>query len=112
MDCALIAECVGEERDRLRTIALFAFGSREDVVEFAVAGTPCNDTIQQGFCYVAAGVRELYPGDRILAILEAEAFVAIPLRDAKGTVIGLMAVTHRQPLMERAELRSRRLMGS
>jgi PAS domain S-box-containing protein len=106
VDCAMIAETVGDEQDRVRTIAIFAFGAVEDVIEFPLTGTPCGDALEQGFCFCGTGVRKRYPDDRILAIMEAEGFVGMPLKDAQGTIIGLMAVIHRQPLVERETIES------
>jgi diguanylate cyclase (GGDEF)-like protein/PAS domain S-box-containing protein len=90
-DYVLVATVVAEQQDRVRTQAVFGHGQLMDTFEYPLRGTPCERVISQNLCAFAAGVRERFPEDRILAQMGAEAYVGTPLLDSAGRALGLIA---------------------
>ena len=103
---ALVGELDGPERDRIRTLAVWAGDRFAANVEYALRGAPCGHVIEgDGVVTCAAGVRERFPDDALLERLGADSYMGVPLRDSAGRVIGNLVVMHdapmrRQPLAE------------
>ncbi len=97
-DYVLIGELFGEERESVRTVAVYARGRDMENLSFPLAGTPCERVIAEGLCSFEEGVRQKFPLDHIAAEMGVESYVGVPLFDASGRVIGPMAVMGRKPL--------------
>jgi signal transduction histidine kinase len=69
-----------------------------EAFEFPLTGSPDAEIALGNPGMYSRGVRETFPGDRLLQDLEAEAFVAVPLNDAEGQTSGLIAALYCQPL--------------
>ncbi len=84
---------------RARTVAYYAEGRVVDDVEYDLAGTPCATILDRGdACVYPRGVAAHFPDDRMLADLRIESYAGIPLRDAAGRTLGLLAVLDAEPL--------------
>jgi PAS domain S-box-containing protein len=97
-ECVYIGEFVGGKIDRVRTLAACVGGDRMETFEFPLAGSPDAEVARGSPCMYARGVRETFPGDRLLGDLKAEACVGVPLTDSEGRTRGLIAALFRQPL--------------
>src|SRR5258706_15990728 len=58
---AFAAEIAGEEPLRARSVARFVDNAHVANIEYALAGTPCGDVVQEHFCWIPTGVAERYP---------------------------------------------------
>ncbi|MBX3266765.1 MAG: PAS domain S-box protein [Acidobacteria bacterium] len=87
------------ERPRhLKTIAFAMDGARYEDVCYGVEGTPCEDVVH-GFPKVFEnGIQTLFPSDKMLADFGLEAYAGVPLSDAHGKVIGLIAALYGKPI--------------
>ena len=95
---ALIAEVVGEARDRVATLAFWRDGSFGDNVSYALAGTPCEAVVTGRTCHYPRGIQALFPADTDLHTLGAEGYLGVPLVGSAGTVVGHIALIHDRPL--------------
>ena len=67
--------------------------------EMDIDGTPCAEVFDEGrFLHVPDKVMELYPGDPDLKEEGAVSYLAMPLKDLDGKVLGHLAVLDRQPM--------------
>ncbi len=83
---------------KLRMTALYALGSSAAPLEYDLAGTPCEQIIgSEMHCY-PHHVQSLFPDAPILADFDVESFMAIPLWDAEGEPLGIIAIMHRTTL--------------
>ena len=83
----------------VQTLAVFRDGAMAENFRYTLPGTPCEDVFQSGqSCTYPHGVAEHFPQDHMLVDLAASAYLGMPLRDARGEVIGLIAAVHRQPI--------------
>ena len=94
---------VGELDATRRTIQaplVYARGVIQVGDEHALAGTPCERIVDGDSCTYTEGVRARYPGDKLLADWQVEACVGVPLSDANGAPLGLLAALWTKPLAE------------
>ena len=94
----LVAEVVGERRDRVRTLAFWQDGTFGENVSYHLAGTPCESVLTGRTCHHPRGVQGLFPEDRDLKTLGAEGYLGVPLVGSSGDVVGHIALIHDGPL--------------
>jgi formate hydrogenlyase transcriptional activator len=97
VDYAFVAEFAGK-RTRVRTLAYWAKGQIRANVEYDLAGTPCEDVVHGGLCHYPSGVKERFPHDEPLVAMGIESYLGVPLHDARGEVLGHLAVFDERPL--------------
>jgi PAS domain S-box-containing protein len=92
---AFAGELVEPDRDRIRTLAVWADGAIIENFDYALVGAPCGDLLRRdGLVSYPEGVRERFPEDALLARLGVESYMGIPLRDSAGHVLGNLVVMH------------------
>jgi PAS domain S-box-containing protein len=96
VDCVFIAECIDHAPPtRVRTLAYWS--AREGEVanfEFALAGTPCDEVINDGrACFHRDGVAQLFPREAGYA-----SYLGMPILASDGRMLGHMALRHSKPL--------------
>jgi diguanylate cyclase (GGDEF)-like protein/PAS domain S-box-containing protein len=67
-------------------------------IEYALAGTPCENVVGRELCVYPQGVQALFPRDVLLAEMGVESYAGMPLWDSAGQPIGLIAVMDGKPL--------------
>ncbi|HKX43908.1 MAG TPA: ATP-binding protein [Burkholderiaceae bacterium] len=91
---AFIAECLDDPPTRVRTLA--CWNSADGDVpnfEFALAGTPCEEVIQDGrSCFHRDDLESMFPRERGYA-----AYLGLPVRGRDGRVLGHLAFFDRIP---------------
>jgi PAS domain S-box-containing protein len=106
VDWAFIGEIVREVPHRIRSIAMYRDGGIVDNVEYDLPGTPCENVVTKTFCAYPSGVQHLFPLDPMLGAMGIEGYAGMPLLDSAGETLGIIAVLHRQPLRDSAQLES------
>jgi signal transduction histidine kinase/ActR/RegA family two-component response regulator len=81
------------------TVRAAWFGDHfEDTFSYALPGSPCEQVLGGEIIAHECGVAQLFPAERdALLSLGAESYLAIPLRDADGRVVGHLAVIDVRP---------------
>jgi signal transduction histidine kinase len=97
-ECVYVCEFVGRQAERARTLAACMEGDRMETFEFPMAGSPDAEVALCHPCMYSKGVREMFPADRRLRDLVAEAWVGVPLNNAEGQACGLIAALYSRPL--------------
>jgi len=82
------------------TVALYAGGSITENIEYPLKGTPCEHVMGEKLCSYPRDVCRQFPHDQLLVEMEAESYIGIPLWDALGEPIGLIALMDTKPLTE------------
>jgi signal transduction histidine kinase/CheY-like chemotaxis protein len=95
-EVAFVGEFTGT--DRLRTVAVWRNGAAGENVDYALAGTPLEQTGDRSIRSYYSGVRIEFPGDAELAALDADGYIAMPLIGTRDEVIGAIAAVTRRPL--------------
>ena len=99
--------CLRALPDGLRAQSVAGWGpkGRMEPVDYALAGTPCEHVLHEGFCYYPSGVQALFSQDEVLVHLSIESYMALTLPSPTGGPVGWIALLGRSPLKdaERAE---------
>ena len=82
----------------IRTLGFVIDGERSPSIDYALAGTPCEDVLSGCVLVCAENVQRRYPVDKDLVALGAEGYLAAPLIGAGGQVIGHVGVMTRRPI--------------
>jgi len=96
VECVIIGELVDE--NRVRALAMQLDGKAIEHYEYALPGTPCNKLASKGYCEYPEGVCQLFPSDKDLSDMGAEAYVGTPIRDENGKTIGVLCAISRHKL--------------
>jgi formate hydrogenlyase transcriptional activator len=83
---------------RIRTLAFWKGDGYLDQVEYSLDGTPCTKVILGETCHYAQGVQELFPRDQDLVTLGVASYLAVPLKDPKGQVLGHLVAMDSKPM--------------
>jgi hypothetical protein len=95
---AFVAEFT-EAKTRVGTLAFWADGQFLENFEYDLPGTPCEAVLAGEMRLYKAGVQDLFPSHREeLAAIGAESYLAIPLADRAGEVMGHLALIDVKPM--------------
>ncbi len=85
------------ERTAVKTISVWIDDHHEPNFEFALEGTPCRQILSGEIQHFADDVQASFPTNPLLKQLDARSYLAIPLADGNGEVIGHLAVIDDKP---------------
>ena len=88
---------------RIRTLAFWKGDGYMDQIEYGLDGTPCTKVIQGETCHYAQDVQKLFPRDQDLVTLGVASYLAVPLKDPKGQVLGHLVAMDVKPMTLTAE---------
>ena len=88
---------------RIRTLAFWKGDGYMDQVEYSLDGTPCTKVIEGETCHYARDVQTLFPRDQDLVTLGVTSYLAVPLKDPKGTVLGHLVAMDVKPMVLTAD---------
>lgn len=88
---------------RIRTLAFWKGDDYLDQVEYNLEGTPCTKVIKGETCHYAQGVQQLFPNDQDLVKLGVTSYLAVPLKDPKGQVLGHLVAMDVKPMLLTAD---------
>ncbi|MCA9077608.1 MAG: sigma 54-interacting transcriptional regulator [Planctomycetaceae bacterium] len=95
---AFVAEFLSEQ-DVLRTLAVWVGDEHRSNYEFELEGTPCQTAIvAKAIKHYSDDVQRQFPSDKGLSQLGARSYLAVPLMDDTGEVVGHLAVIDDKPL--------------
>jgi len=96
-----VGAVVGEARDRVQTLAMWAADEFADNFIYELKGTPCEQVVGREPCYFPRQVQALFPGDAFLGEMAVESYVGVPIFDsAVGTPLGLIVLLHTEEMPE------------
>lgn len=93
-DCAFICMRKPEADGILQTVAIHAGGRTIDNLEYLLAGSPCERTLEGDIFIMPANLRMHFPDSPAAGGIEWESYAGAPLRDKTNNVIGVLAVLH------------------
>jgi formate hydrogenlyase transcriptional activator len=106
---AEFADC----RERVRTLAYWKGADFVDNIEFDLHGTVCEDVLRGQIRYYPEGVQALFPQEPALAELGIQSYLATPMTDRHGEVLGHLAICDLKPMRFReSELAVFKIFGS
>lgn len=104
---AFVSKFVESNRPRVRTLAFWKGDGFLDNFEYDLPHTPCERVLAGEVCLFPEKVQDLFPEHREdLAKLGVESYLAIPVSDRSGTVMGHLAVMDTKPMHDDARVLS------
>nr|WP_083700697.1 EAL domain-containing protein [Halomonas sp. 1513] len=97
VDYVMVAR-VDTDASQATSLALWAHGRLVDNISYPLAGTPCEQVNGHAPCHYPRHVCSLFPDDPMLADLDAEAYLGVPMYAPDGRPLGLVAALHTQPI--------------
>jgi formate hydrogenlyase transcriptional activator len=94
---AFVSEFAGT-RTRVRTIVFWTGKSFGDNFEYDLDGTVCEGVLQGEMGYYPKGVAALFPREEALETMGIESYLAVPMVDRTGDVLGHLAVFDTRPM--------------
>jgi len=82
----------------IETVALSAGGTVTENIRYEIAGTPCENVIGKENCCYPTNVQETFPADHLLAEMEIDSYLGVPLWDSNGNPHGHVAVMSTRPI--------------
>ena len=99
MKYAFVSKFVEDNHARVRTLAFWKGDGFLDNFEYDLPHTPCERVLAGEVCLFPEKVQDLFPDHREdLAKLGVESYLAIPVSDRAGTVMGHLAVMDTKPM--------------
>ena len=96
---AFVSKFVEGTRTRVRTLAFWKGDGFLDNFEYDLPHTPCERVLAGEVCLFPEKVQDVFPEHREdLAKLGVESYLAIPVSDRSGTVMGHLAVMDTKPM--------------
>ena len=95
---AFVTECTDTANTQVKTLAFWTGDKVGENVSYPLKGTPCANVVAGETCVFSEHVQSLFPLDQDLVTLAAQGYVGVPLRSAKGDVMGHLAVLDDKPL--------------
>jgi len=105
-DYAYIAELPPGKLDHAKTLSLIADGTFIDNIKVNLGGTPCETVIDKEVCSYPADIQKLFPRAHMMAKLNVEGYIGIPLKNSHGDPIGIMSVMYRSPITNVTKIES------
>ncbi|MBD3562288.1 PAS domain S-box protein, partial [Planktothrix sp. FACHB-1355] len=104
---ALIAIFVDSEKLSAQTLAFWAGDEFGDNFIYNLVGAPCENVYTKGdLCLYQNSVQSLFPKDADLVMLQAESYAGLPIINAAGERLGLLAVLDTKPMVKNLEMQS------
>jgi|GEM_PF-413714 PAS domain S-box-containing protein len=96
-DCVMIGD-LQPDMEGVRVLAMYLDGKVIPGYSYSLKGTPCQNTVDKGYCIFHDNVAQLFPGSRDLIELHIRGYLGTPLRNAEGQVVGVMCALFRNPI--------------
>lgn len=100
MRACLLTECLDSPPTRVATLGFWTGDENLGRYEYELRGTPCEEVVGDRECVHPREVQGLFPDDFDLVKLGAQSYVAVPMKDFMGRVIGHIALLGDHPLTE------------
>ena len=97
---AFVSKLIGSKAREVETLAVYGNGENIDNFVYSLTNAPCGNVIEQGLCLYPEAVRKLFPDIPPLETMEAESYAGMPIFNAAGNVLGLVAVVDSKPFTD------------
>lgn len=87
-----------DERRMVQTLAVWVDDEHVSNFEFELRDTPCEGVLNGGIQHYRDDIQSMFPQNGMLKELSARSYLAIPLTDENGIVVGHLAIIHDEPL--------------
>ncbi|HEY9599327.1 MAG TPA: adenylate/guanylate cyclase domain-containing protein, partial [Cyanophyceae cyanobacterium] len=97
VEYAFVGELVRSEPQRIRTVAVCAYGQMLENFDYYLENTACQQVLQQGLSVYPCNIQQQFPLDLLLQEMRVESYLGIPLLDSTGRALGVLTVLGCKP---------------
>jgi len=65
---------------------------------YSLIDTPCNDVMEENFCFMSTGAQQRYPRDELLTHHNIDSYLGVGIKNAQGKPIGILVLLAEHPL--------------
>lgn len=105
-----IGELCGDDMTDVRSLANHGVSGRLGDFQYGLADTPCANVLTQKTCVHPSRVAHLFAKDELLAQMNIESYVGVPLADTSGHPLGLLVILDTKPLDDATAARMKVLL--
>jgi PAS domain S-box-containing protein len=73
-------------------------GLKLDPFSYDLAGTPCDNVLNNQLCYYRSGTQQLFPNDTLLVQMGIDGYAGCPIFDKSGEALGIIVLLHSKPI--------------
>jgi len=97
----VIIDKLAADPNYAETVAIYAKGEVLPNLQYSLEHTPCQNVINGAtLCCHLMNVQRQFPKDSLLADMQVESYIGLPLWDSTGKVVGLIAVMDCKPIYD------------
>jgi len=96
-DCIMIGE-ITPDHEHVRVLSMILDNKKILDYSYTLKGTPCENTVEKGFCIYPDDVARLFPDSRYLCEFHIRGYAGTSLRNSEGQVVGILCIMTRNPL--------------
>lgn len=100
VDFVCVGELIDSNRGIIKTLVVYEGDRIGENFEYSLAGAPCENVVGKEFCLYPETIQQLFPQDLYLQQVDAESYAGIPILRSDGSVFGLIAILHSQPMKD------------
>jgi PAS domain S-box-containing protein len=100
VNCVLIDKYSPEKPKVTETAVLYFNGNFLPNITYKLANTPCEKVIDNKVCSYSSNVKSLFPKDELLAKMNVDSYIGIPLWSLNKEPRGLIALMDDKPISE------------
>ncbi len=100
---ALITEFSTDTKDKIHTLAVWDGEDFAENFEYDIPGTPCERVLNGETLRYSHSVQNYCPNVPVLQALNAESYIATPVTDRQGKILGHIGVVDTKPLSENTD---------
>jgi PAS domain S-box-containing protein len=97
---AFLSELIDATRGRARLLSHWAGDGYGPLREYDVIGIPAEQVLTGRMAVYPSGIQNLFPESSLLKEMEAESYMAVPLLDSAGDLLGYLSVVDTKPLKD------------
>ncbi len=99
---AFVGTLADQRTDRIQVIASWTGTEFGDNFQYDLAGTPCDNVFGKTLCHYPHSVQQRFPADQLLADMDVDCYLGMPLLSSCGETLGILVVLHDQPIEDSA----------
>lgn len=85
--------------ESVETCAVWSHGNFRPNISYSLNETPCSRVFDHAVCYHFDDVQAQFPADATLVEMGATSYFGMPIRDHRGTAVGIVVVLHSEPIL-------------
>ncbi len=100
-DCTFVGECIEKNGEVfIRTLSFCLDGQITKNIDYPLQGSPCEIVLEKGLSSYPHDIQKIFPHDKELSQLGAEAYVGVKLSDSSGMPRGVLVAIYRTPIKD------------